>query len=83
MKQREVQGQDNTIWSCIQAFAGSNGDAAKEASQKAEQQNDNVTVICTPSGGAQTIRLDLPKDWAIKMSDDELINAISASQDKS
>lgn len=82
MEQREIQDQDKTTWTCIQAFAGSNGEAARIASKKVEE-NGMVPVVCTPSGGAQTVRLDLPQDWLTKTSDGELMNAILEARDKS
>jgi hypothetical protein len=82
MKQRELQDSDNIIWTCIQAFSGTNGEAAKQAAEKAANQG-KVTVVCTPSGGEQTVRLELPENWVEEMSDDALMSALLAGRDKS
>lgn len=35
-----------------------------------------VEVVCTPSGGAQTVRLELPGDWENKLSDEDVLKEI-------
>ena len=80
MKQREVTSQDNTTWTCVQAYAGVESAAAEEAVEKSESDEGTVPVVCTPSGGAQTVRLELAKDWLDNLSDDELKQAIAAAQ---
>ena len=81
MKSREVTDNRNTRWSCVQAFAGTNGDAAKEAIQRTENSKGEVEVICTPSGGAQTVRLRLDQQWAESVSDEALVSAIEKQTD--
>ena len=76
MKQREVQDADHTRWTCAQALAGIEGDAAAVAQEKAESGDGPVVVVCTPSGGARTVRLELPKEWDTEMSDAALIAKI-------
>lgn len=75
MKQREVQDADNTTWTCVQALSGLSEEAAAEAAEKIESAEGTVPVVCTPSGGEQSVRLDLPSDWE-GMSDDDLLRAI-------
>jgi hypothetical protein len=76
MTQREVQDADNTTWTCVQALSGLTGQAAEEAAERIESEAGTVPVVCTPSGGAQSVRLELPRDWAGTMSDDNLLKAI-------
>jgi hypothetical protein len=76
MKLREVRDDSNTTWSCVQAFAGSNGEASKLATKLVEEQHSEVEVVCTPSGGAQTVRLQLPGDWMETWGDQDLVAAI-------
>ena len=64
-------------WQCVQAFAGSGGQSAAQATEIIEQNGAEVPVVCTPSGGEQTIRLNLPQNWETEMSDAELIQAIA------
>jgi len=78
MKQREVTAQDNTTWTCVQAYAGLDTKTAEQAANLAEAEDGTVTVVCTPSGGAQTVRLELDKGWLDDLSDEELSTAIAA-----
>jgi len=80
MTQREVQDEENTRWTCVQAFAGVGGAVAREAAERAESDDGTVTVVCTPSGGEQTVRLELPGDWSERLSDDELLSAIAEAR---
>jgi hypothetical protein len=75
MKQREITDQKNTTWTCVQAYAGLDSKTAEQATKLAETADGTVTVVCTPSGGAQTVRLKLNKDWQ-ELSDEELSTAI-------
>ncbi|UOG74699.1 hypothetical protein MTX78_21595 [Hymenobacter tibetensis] len=80
MKQREVTDQHSTTWTCVQAYAGVESSAATEATKRSETEAGDVPVVCTPSGGAQTVRLELSKGWFDTLSDEELTNAIAAAQ---
>ena len=75
MKQREVQDADNITWTCVQALSGLSGQAATEAAEKIESAEGTVPVVCTPSGGEQSVRIDLPTDWE-EMSDADLLRAV-------
>ena len=77
MEQREVTDQENTNWVCVQAFGGLNKAAAEEAADKVETKDGKVPVVCTPGGGAQTVRLQLSRDWLESCSDEQLIAAIA------
>ncbi|HEX2528270.1 MAG TPA: hypothetical protein VHL31_18455 [Geminicoccus sp.] len=75
---RDVTDAEGTVWSCIQAFAGLGNDRHKAEAAKVEGPPDRVHVVCTPSGGAASVRLELPVDWETAMADDELARAIRA-----
>jgi hypothetical protein len=79
MKQREVQDQNNTKWVCVEALSGLTDNSA-EVSDKLQDKNGNVPVVCTPSGGAQTVRINVNKDWSSSLSDEELIREITKHQ---
>jgi hypothetical protein len=79
MKEREVQDDSRLNWKCVQAFTATNGEAAKEARQITEE-DQHVTVVCTPSGKAQSVRLTLPPDWNEKITDEQLLAQISDAQ---
>jgi hypothetical protein len=80
MTQREVQDRENITWTCVQAFAGTSGEAAAAAAERVESAEGKVPVVCTPSGGKQSVRLELDRDWAEKLSDEDLLAAIEAAQ---
>jgi len=80
MQQREVTDQENTNWVCVQAFGGLSKEAAEEAADKVESADGKVPVVCTPSGGAQTVRLQLNRDWLKSLSDEQLRDAIGAAR---
>ena len=63
---REVTDADAIKWSCIEATAAGEGKAA-------------VAVVCTPSGGAQSVRLELSADW-IRLPETELLAAIAGAR---
>jgi len=80
MKQREVTDKENTTWTCVQAYGGIEGKAGEKAAALAETEVGTVPVVCTPSGGAQTVRLELAKDWFDNLPDEDLAAAIMAGQ---
>ncbi|WP_018478668.1 hypothetical protein [Pontibacter roseus] len=80
MTQREVTDTDNTTWTCVQAYGTLSNGNAEKAAEMTEDTNGDVTVVCTPSGGAQTVRLQLPKDWMEQTPDEELVAKISGGQ---
>jgi len=76
---REVIDGEQTTWSCVQAYAGMGESAAAEAlEEKRAAEGRGVPVVCTPSGGAQSVRLELPRDWTERLSDDALLAQIAA-----
>jgi hypothetical protein len=80
MKQREVQDAKNIRWVCLQALADVEGHTAEVAAVLVESDAGTVPVVCTPSGGEQTMRVELPKGWEESVSDDELLAAIMAAR---
>lgn len=63
----------------MQAFAGvSESAAATAAAERAACRDGFVAVVCTPSGGQQTVRAELPVGWEESTSDDELLAAVAA-----
>ncbi|WP_157267800.1 hypothetical protein [Azohydromonas aeria] len=88
MRQREVQDSDNTRWTCVQALSGlgdAGGSAAESeaateaAADRLEAGDGTVPVTCTPSGGAASVRIRLPRGWEESSSDDDLLAAIAAA----
>jgi hypothetical protein len=77
MIQREVTGKDNIKWTCVQAYSGLQGKASEKAEELAENHKGEVPVVCTPTGGAQSVRLSLKDNWEEQLSDEELIDEIA------
>jgi len=77
--EREVIDPENTTWSCVQAFAGLGGGsaAADAAAERMADGDGQVAVVATPRGGAQSVRLELPRGWHEQLSDEELVRAIT------
>jgi hypothetical protein len=75
---REITDAEGITWSCIQAFAGLGNDPEKAEAARVEGSPDRVHVVCTPSGGAKSLRLELPSAWESELSDDDLLEAIGS-----
>jgi hypothetical protein len=75
---REVSDSDGIVWTCIQAFSGLGKDREKMDAARVDGQDDLYDVVCTPSGGARSVRVQLPGDWETSASDRTLSDAIGA-----
>lgn len=73
---REVTDSDGITWSCIQAFAGLGKDPEKTEAARVDGARNRFHVVCTPSGGAKSVRVELPGDWEKGLSDEALLRAI-------
>lgn len=77
---REVTDAEGITWTCVQAYAGlSEGNENAEAA-KVEGADDRYRVVCTPSGAAQSVRLELPGDWEKGLSDEDLLREIGGKR---
>jgi hypothetical protein len=68
--------------SCIQAFSGLGKDPEKTEAARVNGGADAFQVVCTPSGGAQSVRIELPGDWEQKISEEQLLDMIRARLDQ-
>lgn len=82
MTQREITDENNTTWTCVQAYAGLSSEASEKAAALAENDNGTIPVVCTPNGGAQSVRLALPKNWLEDMPDEELLSEVKVAQEE-
>lgn len=73
MIQREVTDAEQLGWSCVQTHSQTVADVAAD-------DNWMVTVVCTPSGGARSVRVELPPTWAQDLPDPELLAAIARAR---
>lgn len=77
---REVTDTEGITWTCVQAYAGlSEGNENADAA-KVEGKDDRYRVVCTPSGGAQSVRLELSGDWEEALSDEDLLREIDGER---
>ena len=76
---RDVTDAQGVTWSCIQAFAGLGNDPVKAAAARVEGKPDRVHVVCTPSGGARSARIELPQGWERDCPDADILAAIRAA----
>ena len=77
---REVNGGDGISWSCVEAYAGLSDGGGGGAAERAAA-GDTLTVVCTPSGGAKTVRLELARDWETSLGDEELLRKIESHRE--
>ena len=75
MDQREVTDREGITWTCMQALSGISDEAAQ-----VQGEEDRYWVVCTPSGGAQSVRVKLQGDWQTTDSDEALLEEIAAAQ---
>lgn len=77
---REVTDTDSITWSCVQAYAGLSDNEEKSDAAKVKGEDDTYWVVCTPSGGAKSVRIKLSGDWENSYSDEELLDQIKQEQ---
>lgn len=80
MRQREVTDGEGTTWVCVQAYAGLEQDGEGKEAARVGGAEDLFEVVCTPSGGAQTVRVQLAGGWESAYSDEELLREIEAAR---
>ena len=78
---REVTDGDGITWSCVEAYAGLSGGSGGEAA-KVEGTDDRYRVVCTPTGEAKSVELELPGGWEESLSDEDLAREIAAARAK-
>jgi hypothetical protein len=77
---REIADTEGINWTCIQAYSGLTEGTENQDAAQVKGQEDSYWVVCTPSGGAKSVRLQLPGDWESSYSDEDLLNEIAAQQ---
>jgi len=76
---RELTDAEGTVWTCVQAFAGLGNDPDKIKAARVDGADDRVNVVCTPAGGAQSVRVELPVGWE-EAPDKQILDAVQAAQ---
>jgi hypothetical protein len=80
MKQREVQDTAGTRWVLVQAMSGISGENGDEAAARVENESGEVPVVCTPDGGARSVRIELPSGWEESVPDEKLVEALERAR---
>ena len=70
MTTRTLRDPDGTEWTLAEALVGTDSERRDEST---------VPVVATPSGGAQTVRLELAPGWA-DAPDDALLAALREAE---
>lgn len=79
MNKREVRDKEGTTWSCVQAYGATSDKKAAEVAELTEGNDRQLPVVCTPDGGARSVRLQLPLNWLEQLPDEELLKKIKAA----
>lgn len=77
---REVTDAEGIRWNCVEAYAGLSSGANGGDAARAEGGGDRFRVVCTPSGGARSVELELSGGWEESLSDDELLREITQAR---
>lgn len=78
--EREIKSADGITWKCVQAFSGLSDSAENQDAAQVKGEPDTYWVVCTPSGGAQSVRLKLQGEWYSTYTDEELLDEIQTQQ---
>jgi hypothetical protein len=74
-RERTVTDNEGTEWTCVQAYTGLQ-EAPEEITAKLSGPDGRLAVVCTPRGGAKSVRLNLADGWDENMKDEDLLQAI-------
>jgi hypothetical protein len=78
--EREVKDTDGITWTCVQAYTGLSDGIQDQNAAQVKGTDDTYWVVCTPSGGAKSVRLKLQGEWETSYSDEALLGKIAAQQ---
>ncbi|MBD2043969.1 hypothetical protein [Microcoleus sp. FACHB-672] len=73
---REITDTKGVTWTCVQAFSGLSDESENRAAAQVKGKDDVYWVVCTPSGGSQSVRLELQGEWEKSYSDEALLREI-------
>ena len=78
--EREVKDTDGITWTCVQAYTGLSDGVQDQDAAQVNGTDDTYWVVCTPSGGAKSVRLKLQGEWETSYSDEALLSEIEAQR---
>jgi hypothetical protein len=79
---RTVTAPDGITWTCIQTFSGLGKDPDKMEAARIDGEADAYQVVCTPSGRAQSVRIELPGNWERSISEEQLLDMIRSQSNQ-
>ncbi|MEG3891816.1 hypothetical protein QT973_15465 [Microcoleus sp. Z1_A1] len=77
---REVTDSEGIVWSCVEAYSGISDKPENREKAQVKGSDDAYWVVCTPAGGAKSVRLRLEGDWENSCSDEALLSSIETQQ---
>ncbi|MCT7975937.1 hypothetical protein [Laspinema olomoucense] len=77
---REVTDADGITWTCIQAYAGLSDEPEYREAAQVKGASNAYWVVCTPDGGAKSVRIQLEGEWEKSYSDEDLLEALQAEE---
>ena len=78
--EREIKDADGITWTCVQAYTGLSDGVQDQDAAQVKGTDDTYWVVCTPSGGAKSVRLKLQGEWETSYSDEALLREIEAQR---
>ena len=77
---REVTDAEGMTWTCVQAYAGLSDEPENREAAQVKGARDAYWVVCTPDGGAKSVRIQLEGEWEKSYSDEGLLEVLKAKQ---
>lgn len=77
---REVTDGEGIRWNCVEAYAGLSPGANGGEAAKVDGEGERFRVVCTPSGAAKSVELELSGGWEESLSDQELLGEIEKAR---
>ncbi|MCT7950876.1 hypothetical protein NG798_13840 [Ancylothrix sp. C2] len=78
---REVTDPEGITWSCTEAYSGLSDHAENHEKAQVKGSEDSYWVVCTPEGGAKSVRLQLEGKWETSYSEEALLSEIKSQQE--
>jgi hypothetical protein len=77
----EVTHSERIVWSCVEAYSALSEEPQHREKAQVKGSDDAYWVVCTPAGGAKSVRLQLQGDWENSCSDEALLSSIKIPQE--
>ncbi len=78
---REVTDKEGIAWSCKEAYSGLSEHPENHEKAQVKKTDNSYWVVCTPEGGAKSVRLQLEGEWEKTCSNEALLSSIKSQQE--